>query len=275
MAVSFTDVNPIKYGKLQRTETALERRQGNSASTYALTAKNRTKSKPAKKLERIVSNKERFITDLIVAVARKEPKLTKLCASKPLIEVLPFIKRKIKARGYNVNMARAYKSSQKQGGLIPLLLSALAKGAVVIGDSKRFTKMTSSALKRDGITLIAYNQIQSPSFKKLGKFAGMYLGRPAITKFRLEALEEVRRYAKWGKSKGDAVTAIKASFGLKALPVRNTPLNKPNSYLVQMSDEELAEQLCEGRITKAEIKSVIDAKRFNNINKAIKNRIHL
>lgn len=267
--VGFGDVGIIRKAKKNSVDSVIRSRgeEGNRSGFGGLYKQERVRTSFEKPVKRVASNNEEFITDLIVEAIKKKPKIALHC-TRSVSDALPIIKKSILAMGYKVNMVRAYKNSEKNQELIPLLLSMVGNGILVMKGTKDFTRAIKSACRIDEIQMFSHKQTTKHTYKRVGKYAGVLAGKPGISKFRLEALDDIKNYIRWGKGKETAIVALK-DRGLKPL-YKGHMFETKVSELNQLTASSIAEGVISGSISKGQVKAELSKGKIVEVNKAIK-----
>lgn len=144
---------------------------------------------------------EKQIVDLVAREFTRNPHLIKHLPNNPygdnITDALNRIQSSIYAStGKQVNLIKAYTVSERTLGLLHQLLAMTAKGIIVptskLYNTKGFSAARGSSTQR--IYLISTKQSTSNQFRKIGKMSGLYNSKPAITHFRIEAINELKAY---------------------------------------------------------------------------------
>lgn len=151
---------------------------------------------------------EKQIVDMVARELTRNPHLIKCLPSNPQFSSIQSALNQIQASIFNstgrqVNLIKAYTVSERTSGLLHQLLAMAAKG-VIVPFSKRYNTKGFSASKGSSsqrIYLLSTSQATSGQFRKTGKMSGLFNSKPAITHFRIEAINELKSYLPNPKSR--------------------------------------------------------------------------
>lgn len=239
--------------------------------------------KPEKKVEKISAlghNNELKIVQSIISQIEKTPKLVKYLN---ISNVRGFLKRCEEAMlgesKVKCNLIKAFRASEKKRGDLYRLLSFLYSGVLQVGnlDNHRFVASRGVIVRKNRILLVNASQRKSREFKKVGVYSGLYKGKPAIVKFCVQALNEVSELMEL-PSGVRGMSGIIKTYELKkpklVIPASNI-LKDDKSFVMTLSDEDLAQEFEDGNIDRETLKEQLSAKRVNNINRILKSKVEL
>lgn len=221
----------------------------------------------SKQIVKVYANNEKQIVDLVTKALTRNPKLVHSIA-KGLDKGLIALQHDFEKRGQVVNLKRAYEQSKKANNLLGRLLAFVAKGIITVGNQK----INIPNKPKAKIQLLTAQEAESTAFKRIGRFSGTYMSRPAISRFRISAVNELSQVLGTGKIK--AMSAI--SSICRVDDYYNNDLAKSTTYNVSgLSDEEIADVVESGAYTKDEVKAMLHPHRIKRVNQILQKRAML
>lgn len=218
----------------------------------------------SKGVVKVYANDEKEIVDLVTRSITKNPKLVHAIA-KGLDRGLIALQHDFEKQGRVVNLKRAYEQSRKANNLLGKLLACIARGVVTVGNQK----VNIPNPPKVKIQLLTAQEANSTAFKKIGRFSGTYMSRPAISRFRISAVNELSQTIGTGSIK--AMSAIRSLCRID--DYYNNDLAKSTTYNVSgLSDEETADVVESGAYSKDEIKSMLPPHRIKRVNQILQKR---
>lgn len=231
---------------------------------------------------RVSAKTEAKVLKLMAKAVEEFPKIVKYLDLNNVADFLNRCQSAIKASSnVDVNLMKAFVLSERINGNIYKFLSFLHSGLVNVGDVDRTFKFTASrgvVMKKNRILLLNAHQRNSSLFMKTGKYSGVFKGKPAITEFNTEALNEVAKHLHLPNYRNlEGARAIIAAYGLKKpkLKIKSASniLDEDKSLILKMDDEDIACEFENGNLSAAEIKQALTPSRINNINAILKRKV--
>ena len=238
-------------------------------STKFTNLENNKKLKAEKK-KIYTTNSKNKILFMTQEALHKNQHIIAECSHRDANKLLAKLQTIIKTQqSYNVDMIQAYKNDKRLGQLFALV----GRGVISLGrTADRFTASTGNVTNKHKILLLSSRQATDGKFNRIGRYSGIYLGKPAITQFSIKAINELDKYIPM-KVEGDTLAKklIKAYSVKKMILADKNDLTKETSGVISdLTDEEIADGVSDGTITKEQCKEQLEASRIHNINKLLK-----
>lgn len=211
---------------------------------------------------------EDFITKLVFSSITENPDLLYRC-SKDIKTSLRALKQYIlDKKKIKVNMIEAYQFSEKNKKTLLSLMAFIKAGVLSVPDYKSRIVANNKVSKNDEILLLSSKHQSDGNFKRVGKFSGLYKGKPAIVAFSEKAINELSLVFKKDRL---------YNYYISAYEIKPEIISKQNDLdtglsLNLMTATDIVEFLTQGLCTREQIKTKCSPEQIKQINSIIKHK---